>query len=257
MEATMPTPLDILLDPATLAVLGLFTALLILERLAPARPLPALRGWLPRAFAAMTLYFLLAAYLPLLLADGLAPLQLLDLSAWPTAAAAAAGVLIYELGAYAYHRAIHEFTPLFRVLHQMHHSAERLDVTSAFWFSPVDMIGWTLVTAVTLTIAGLSPPAATAAILFINFLAIFQHANLRTPRWLGVLVQRPESHSLHHARGVHRFNYADLPLIDMLFGTFRNPAGFAPETGFWPGASARVADMLRGRDVSAPPPVLR
>jgi hypothetical protein len=51
---------------------------------------------------------------------------------------------------------------------------------------------------------------------------------------------------------VHRFNYADLPLIDMLFGTFRNPAGFAPETGFWPGASARVADMLLGRDVSAP-----
>jgi hypothetical protein len=125
MEATMPTPLDILLDPATLAVL---------ERLAPARPLPALRGCLPRAFVAMTLYFLLAAYLPLLLADALAPLQLLDLNTWPTALAAA---------------------------------------------------------------------------------------------------------------------------TDLLFGTFRNPAGYAPETGFWLGASALVADMLRGRDVSAPPPVLR
>lgn len=249
----MPTPLDILLDPATLAVLGLFAALMVLEQLAPARRMPALRGWLPRAFAAMALYFALAAYLPLLLADALAPLRLLDLSGWPIALAAAAGVVIYEFGAYAYHRALHEWTPLFRGLHQMHHSAERLDVVSAFWFSPLDMIGWTLVTAVTLTIAGLPPEAATSALLFINFLAIFQHANLRTPRWLGFLVQRPESHSLHHARGVHRFNYANLPLIDLLFGTFRNPAGFAPETGFWHGASARVADMLLGRDVSTPP----
>lgn len=249
----MPTPIDILLDPATLAVLGLFAALMVLERLAPARPMPALRGWLPRAFAAMALYFLLAAYLPLLLADALAPLRLLDLAGWPTALAAAAGVLVYELGAYAYHRAMHESTLLFRLLHQMHHSAERLDVTSAFWFSPLDMVGWTLVASVTLTIAGLPPEAATPALLFVNFLAVFQHANLRTPRWVGVLVQRPESHSLHHARGVHRFNYADLPLIDMLFGTFRNPAGFAPETGFWHGASKRVADMMLGRDVSAPP----
>lgn len=118
------------------------------------------------------------------------------------------------------------------------------------------MVGWTLVTGVALTIAGLPAQATTAAVLFINFLAIYPHANLRTPRWLGFLVQRPQSHSLHHARGVHRFNYADLPLIDMLFGTFRNPAGFARETGFWPGASARLADLLRGRDVGVPPAAL-
>lgn len=63
-------------------------------------------------------------------------------------------------------------------------------------------------------------------------------------------MQRPESHSRHHARGVHTGNFADLPVFDLLFGTFDNPRDFAPHTGFWHGASARVIDMLRFRDIS-------
>ena len=62
--------------------------------------------------------------------------------------------------------------------------------------------------------------------------AAFQHANLRTPRWLGYLIQRPESHSVHHARGVHAFNYCDFPLIDMLFGTLRNPPAHEDRDSF-------------------------
>lgn len=41
----MPTPIDILIDPLTLGVLGLFIGLLLWERLAPARPMPPVRGW--------------------------------------------------------------------------------------------------------------------------------------------------------------------------------------------------------------------
>jgi sterol desaturase/sphingolipid hydroxylase (fatty acid hydroxylase superfamily) len=86
-----------------------------------------------------------------------------------------------------------------------------------------------------------------------TLLAVFQHANIRTPTWLGYLVQRPESHSVHHQRGVHAFNYSDLPVFDLLFGTFRNPTAFAPEQGFWHGASDQVLPMLAMRDVSRPP----
>jgi sterol desaturase/sphingolipid hydroxylase (fatty acid hydroxylase superfamily) len=93
---------------------------------------------------------------------------------------------------------------------------------------------------------------ATVVIYATTFLAVFQHSNIRTLRWLGYVLQRPESHSRHHARGVHAGNYADLPIIDMLFGTFHNPADFARETGFYDGASARVVDMLCLRDVSEP-----
>jgi sterol desaturase/sphingolipid hydroxylase (fatty acid hydroxylase superfamily) len=59
---------------------------------------------------------------------------------------------------------------------------------------------------------------------------------------------------VHHGRGVHRYNYADLPLWDMLFGTFRNPAAAEEraEAGFYTGASSRIGEMLAFQDVSAP-----
>jgi sterol desaturase/sphingolipid hydroxylase (fatty acid hydroxylase superfamily) len=247
---TMPTPLQLLLDPISLIMFSMFAGLALAERAFPGRALPQVRGWHARALLVFGVYFLLSSYLPLLWADALAPLQLFDLSGWPTLGAAALGLVVYEFGAYAYHRSIHRFDLLWRANHQMHHSAERLDVYGAFWFSPLDMIGWTLVPSVMLTILGLPPAAATLTILTVTFLAIFQHANLRTPRWLGYIVQRPESHTIHHARGVHAKNYADLPVIDMLFGTFENPRSYEHTTGFWHGASARVLDMLLWRDVS-------
>lgn len=71
--------------------------------------------------------------------------------------------------------------------------------------------------------------------------------------WVGYLIQRPEAHSVHHARGLHAYNYGNVPVWDLLFGTFRNPSGFNAEQGFWDGASARVGSMLMGRDVGDRP----
>lgn len=80
---------------------------------------------------------------------------------------------------------------------------------------------------------------------------IFQHMNVTTPRWLGCFIQRPESHTIHHGKGLHRYNYSDLPVFDIIFGTFRNPAGFEMDTGYYDGASARVMDMLLCKDISS------
>jgi hypothetical protein len=40
-----------------------------------------------------------------------------------------------------------------------------------------------------------------------------------------------------------------VPLIDMLFGTFRNPREPIAEAGFYDGASLKVSKMLLGRDI--------
>src|SRR5690606_3614035 len=128
-----------------------------------------------------------------------------------------------------------------------------IDVYGAFYFHPLDIIGFTLVGSVGLVfLTGIAAEAALLASGLTTILAFFQHSNLRTPRWVGYLVQRPESHSVHHQRGLHAYNYADLPIMDMLFGTFRNPARFHGENGFYDGASARIPEMLVGRDVSTP-----
>nr|PZN77169.1 MAG: fatty acid hydroxylase [Pseudomonadota bacterium] len=250
----MPTPLELLLDPITLTAIGIYIALIVWEALAPARRLPAVRGWRGRALLSFIVYLLISGYLPWLWADLAGSLRLFDLTSLPTWAGATIGVLVYELGAWIYHRAPHGSSFLWRCVHQWHHSSERLDAWSAFWFSPYDMAGWTALASFALSIVvGLSPEATFAAVVTITFFTIFQHTNVRTPRWLGYIVQRPESHSWHHARGVHAGNYSDLPVFDLLFGTLNNPPDFAPEQGFYDGASSRLIDMLRGRDVAAPP----
>jgi sterol desaturase/sphingolipid hydroxylase (fatty acid hydroxylase superfamily) len=249
----MPTPLEILLDPISLIAIAIFAALIALEALVPARPLPRVKGWVLRGLLAFVAYFYLSTYLPLLWDGALAEYRLLDLTGLGTLGGALAGVLVYELGVYWWHRAMHRFTPLWRVFHQLHHSAERLDTFGAFWFSPMDMIGWTALGSLALVVViGITPAAATATILITFFLGVFQHTNVRTPQWLGYIVQRPESHSVHHERGVHHYNFSDLPLFDLLFGTLRNPPAFAEQQGFYDGASSRLLEMLACRDVSQP-----
>jgi sterol desaturase/sphingolipid hydroxylase (fatty acid hydroxylase superfamily) len=70
--------------------------------------------------------------------------------------------------------------------------------------------------------------------------------------WLGYFISRPEMHAIHHERNAHSGNYCDLPVIDMIFGTYRNPETFEGAAGFYDGASSRVVDMLLGRDASQP-----
>jgi sterol desaturase/sphingolipid hydroxylase (fatty acid hydroxylase superfamily) len=247
----MPTPLELLLDPLTLAVIGIFGALASWEALFPARRLPRVRWWRTKGVLALLTFMAVSSYLPFLWAEWLAPIQWFDLTGWSTLAGATAGVLLYEGGVWAWHRALHRSGFLWRWFHQMHHSAERLDTWGAFWFSPLDMVGWTALISVSLTLVGLSPTAVFATVCVTTFLSVFQHANVRTPRWLGVIVQRPESHSWHHARGVHANNYSDLPLFDILSGTWNNPREFAPEQGFHHGASSKLPALLLGRDVAA------
>jgi sterol desaturase/sphingolipid hydroxylase (fatty acid hydroxylase superfamily) len=77
--------------------------------------------------------------------------------------------------------------------------------------------------------------------------------NVRTPQWLGYVLQRPEAHGVNHARGVHAYNYGNLAIWDLAFSTFRNPATFDDPVGFYDGASSRTGAMLLGRGVSRAP----
>lgn len=249
----MPSLVQLFSDPISLAFFALFFGLWGLEAVFPARALPKVAWHRARGLAGIVTFFLISSYLPYVIAPWLAPFAIADLTGLGTWGGAAVVMLVYQAFGYAYHRSMHSSNVLFRVLHQVHHSSERLDVASAFWFAPLDMAGWTLVSAAALALVGVTPEATIAFVLGSSFLSVFQHANLKTPRLLGYFVQRPESHSHHHARGVHRNNYADLPLLDLLFGTFHNPEEFAPETGYYDGASSRVGDMLLLRDVSAEP----
>lgn len=239
-----------IIEWATLALIPLF---LVADLMGRARHFAKPKAWRLRATAVTVFSVALAFFVTLTWATILGPRHLFDLSGLGIGGGAVVGVLVYELLHYWYHRAAHHFDWLWRNAHQMHHSAESLDAFGAYWMHPLDTILFTTLSSlVFFPLLGLSTEAGVLGALFLTFNALFQHANIRTPKWLGWIIQRPESHGVHHARGVHRYNYSDLPLWDIVFGTFRNPREFESECGFYVGASTRLADLLLARDVSRP-----
>ena len=247
----LPTPIEMLLDPITFIVLGMYVFLMLWEAVLPARKLPYIKYWRIKGLISFVLFFYLSSYLPLIWDGYLVDYQLFNLSALGTLGGAFVGVMLYELGVYVWHRSMHKNDALWKVFHQMHHSAERLDSYGAFFFSPMDMIGFTFLGSLCLVvIAGFTPEATTLIILTTTFFSIFQHSNIKTPRWIGYIIQRPEAHALHHAKGIHAYNYSDISLFDMIFGTFKNPKKFKHETGFYKGGSNKIWEMLIFKDIS-------
>ncbi|MGD8412948.1 MAG: sterol desaturase family protein [Candidatus Latescibacterota bacterium] len=240
-----------IIEYAGLACLPLFIILDVTYR---HRKFETTRAWRLRALAVTAVTFALSIGITLFWGRILGDRSLVDGSALGIIGGALVGILVYELIHYWYHRAAHRSDFLWRWAHQMHHSAESLDAFGAYYLHPIDTFFFTTWSSlVFFPLLGLRPEAGALGAAFLTFNAMFQHANIKTPRWIGYFIQRPESHGVHHERGVHKYNYSDLPLWDMVFGTFDNPATWEAEAGFYKGASSRVGSMLIGRDVSNGP----
>jgi sterol desaturase/sphingolipid hydroxylase (fatty acid hydroxylase superfamily) len=162
------------------------------------------------------------------------------------------GFVVLELAVYAWHRSVHTFGPMWRAFHQIHHSPQRVDIPGALLFHPLETAAYTLIPLfITVIVLGLDPLAAALTGYLFTFYGLFQHWNIRTPQWLGYFIQRPESHCVHHRKGVHIYNFSDLPLWDIVFGTFRNPKQYLGECGFEGGGDRRLGEMLAFEDVNA------
>ena len=231
--------------------LGMFAGFALLELISRGRSFPEVTRWRIKGTAFMLLYFSLATFAPLFWDGWLGEHRLFAADTLPLWAQLAGGFLALEFGVYAWHRTMHNTPFLWRWFHQMHHSAERIDIWGALYFHPFDTLGFTFIGSLALVLGfGVSAEAAIAINIVATFMGMFQHANIRTPRWLGYVVQRPESHNYHHERGVHARNYGDLPLFDIIFGTFHNPAEFEGEVGFYEGGSRKVGPMLIGKVIA-------
>ncbi len=157
--------------------------------------------------------------------------------------------LVASFVAYWWHRALHASNRLWRWVHQLHHSPSRIEALTAFYIHPFDAMLASLLNAlVAYVLLGASGTAAGLALLYVTLFNLIAHADVRTPWWLGFLVQRPEMHRLHHQRGVHKGNYG-LPIWDLLFGTWRNPKAGTVECGFAPEKEQMIGPMLMLKDV--------
>jgi len=235
-----------------LVLVVLFVGHILVEVARPARPLPRVAAWRWKGVLSFVMAAAVSGGTPLIYGDFFVKHRLIDSSWLGTIGGALLALVVSEFFNYWLHRSSHH-TILWRAYHQVHHSAERIDIYGSAFIHPLELVVSGILGAFASTmLVGVTPNAAALAGMAGIFLAMFQHLNVKTPTWLGYVIQRPESHSVHHRRGHHASNYANLPVYDILFGTFDNPEIFATEAGFYPGASSRFFEMLFFFDVSEP-----
>jgi sterol desaturase/sphingolipid hydroxylase (fatty acid hydroxylase superfamily) len=231
-----------------------YLAMLAIESLWPARRFPPRRGWRWMGIGFLVLMGVVSTVVPLLVDPAWAAAhRWLDGSGLGIVGGTAVGYVVLSGVSYAYHRTVHGVPLLWRLTHQIHHSPQRIDISGSLLFHPIEMaIQVLLQLFVTVIVLGLDPLAAALTGYVAAFYGLFQHWNVRTPWWLGYLIQRPEAHCEHHRMGVHANNYGDLPVWDILLGTFRNPRRFDGQCGFEAPLDRRLGAMLALRDVNKP-----
>lgn len=228
-----------------------FGALLfVAERRWPARPLPRVRGWWARVIG---------------LQLGMVAVGLVGAATWQVAMPAWSpwrvsvgpgwvdGLLAYLVSTvvfYGWHRVRHRSRWCWRFFHQIHHSPVRVEAVTAFYSHPAEVLASSVVlAAVVYLLLGMDASAYGWCALYSAWVGLFYHANLRVPHGWSYVVQTPDLHRVHHARGRHAGNYADLPVLDLLGGTFVHPARFGGETGFADDREQALGAMLAGADV--------
>ena len=198
-------------EVAQLAVFAMLGLLVIAELAAPARgKATMIAGWRLKCLLFMPMIVAITVLVPFAFAPLIEDSKLLPGDRLGIAGGTVVGILVSELIVYWVHRLHHRVPVLWRWIHQLHHSAERMDVFGSAYFHPFEIVEGNVVGVLLFNVVlGLSPEAAALSTLWQAFAGVFQHGNIRTPVWLGYLIQRPESHGVHHERGIHGFNYCE------------------------------------------------
>ena len=148
-----------------------------------------------------------------------------ELPAW---LAILVAVIVLDFVIWLQHVMVHAIPALWR-LHRVHHADPDFDVTTGSRFHPIEIILSMLVKFATIAVLG--PPVA-AVIIFevlLNAMAMFNHANVRLPAKLDLILRwfvvTPDMHRVHHSIEDDETNSNfgfNLPWWDRLFGTYRD-----------------------------------
>jgi sterol desaturase/sphingolipid hydroxylase (fatty acid hydroxylase superfamily) len=135
-------------------------------------------------------------------------------------------VLLADLGQYWLHRLYHTLPWLWR-LHAVHHSSTAMDWLAGSRIHFIEILLTRSAVLLPLILMGFSTQALNAYVILVGVQAVLAHANIAIRgSWLDYLLVLPRYHHWHHAKDpAYAYkNYAiHLPLVDMLFGTFKLP----------------------------------
>ncbi|MFQ5525037.1 MAG: sterol desaturase family protein [Thermoanaerobaculia bacterium] len=235
-----------------LLLIGIAAGLFVIEKLWPAMELPKVDNWWARVALVNLIQLGIVVVAGVTWDRWLAGASLFSLRELP---AVAQGLIAYFLSTFIYywwHRLRHESDWFWRVCHQLHHSPRRIEVLTSFYKHPVEItLNSILSAAIVYPLLGCSIEAGAVYTVLTALAEYFYHWNISTPRLLGYVIQRPEAHRVHHQYQHHTQNFADLPVWDIVFGTYNNPRRYEKTCGFDDWREDRFEDMLVFRDVHA------
>lgn len=135
-------------------------------------------------------------------------------------------LLVLDAAIYWQHRLFHRFATLWRI-HRMHHTDTGFDVSTALRFHPIEILLSVLIKAGVIILLGAPLLAVIGFEIILNSSAMFNHSNVRMPRWcdkyLRYIIVTPDMHRVHHsvAKNEHDYNYGFcLSCWDRLFGSY-------------------------------------
>jgi sterol desaturase/sphingolipid hydroxylase (fatty acid hydroxylase superfamily) len=228
-----------------------FAVCFLIERLNMGWKLPEVPTWTIRVLGVNFIQLGVVLLAGLSWEKWLSSFSLFNLSEYVSPALG--GIIAYFIATflfYWWHRWRHRSDFLWTRFHQIHHSAQRIEVITSFYKHPMEMVVNSIIGSLLVySLLGLNLEAAGIYTVCTALGEFFYHTNIKTPQWIGYIFQRPEMHRIHHEYNKHTNNYGDIVWWDMLFGTYENPKEFKTSCGFDNEKEQRLLDMLKFKDV--------
>ena len=226
-------------------------AMLLFEFFNPARKFPKVKFWIVRALLMVAIQVGVVTLGNFLWDKWFSGRTVFQLSHLHSVLSILIAFAVISFVSYWQHRLKHRVDFLWRFFHQVHHAPSRVEILTSFYRNPFEiLVNMFCMSGILYGLLGCDAHTAQIVVFIMGAADLFYHWNIRTPPWLGYLIQRPEAHCIHHLAGVHAYNYGDIPLWDMLFGTYRNIVSFNGTCGFGAENERSFLAMLAGRDLS-------
>lgn len=152
---------------------------------------------------------------------------------WPIPVQFIAVVFLADLAQYIVHRTYHH-VPFLWKMHAVHHSAKAMDWLASSRIHFLEILITRSAILIPLYLMGFSEAALLSYVALFHFQSVFIHANFGMNfGFLNYILATPQYHHWHHSDDEKALdiNYAaNLPIIDMIFGTFYMPGNKWPET---------------------------
>jgi sterol desaturase/sphingolipid hydroxylase (fatty acid hydroxylase superfamily) len=149
---------------------------------------------------------------------------------WPLGVQVVLGVFLWSLLNYVFHRSLHTFEPLWW-FHAVHHDTAQMHLLKSGRIHLGEEFLQFLFVPLPFLVLGVGPEVMAWVALWNVYDGNLVHSNLaqRFPDFVHPFLPTAQNHYLHHAteRRLQDSNYASLPIIDVLFGTYRHPARHA------------------------------